>query len=320
MTIYFKNSYIEDSYSVIGRNEYDLSIKGQTNINDYYFGKKSFEQGESEMLLKSITGLLNKTKLKEQDIDIAIGGDLQNQILSNTFAFRNLDIPFLGIYSACATFCESLIIASNMLENNKINKVISCTSSSNLSSEKQFRFPIEYGAIRKYVNTFTLTGAVSTLLTKEKTKIKIESATIGSVVDIGYKDVNNFGAAMSPSAAKTIYEHLKDTKRTCDYYDVILTGDLGIYGINILKDLLKEKYDLEVNNIIDAGSIIYKDTNVVAGGSGPTCLPVILFNKILKENYKKILLVATGSLHSKLSSNLNESIPNISHVISMEVL
>ena len=320
MTLYFKNSYIKDSYSVIGRNEYGISIKGDLHINDYYLSKKSIEQGESEMLKKSIVGLLDKCKLKENDIDISLGGDLQNQILSNTLAYRNFNIPFLGLYSACATFAEALTIGSSILDNKSVNTIMISTSSSNLVSEKQFRFPIEYGAIKKYVNTFTVTGAVSVLLTNEKTNIKVEASTIGSVLDIGYKDSNNFGAVMALSAAKTIYEHFKDTKRSSNYYDLVLTGDLGVYGVNILNDLLKTQYNLEFDNIIDAGSILFKDTSKIAGASGPTCLPLILFNKILKEDYKKILLVLTGALHSKVSTNLNESIPSISHVISLEVL
>ena len=320
MTIYFKNAYIKNAYSVVGRNEYDISIKGDLYINDYYLSKKSFEQGESELLIKSISGLLSKCKKKETDIDVALSGDLQNQILASTLAYRNFNIPFLGLYSACATFCEGLIIGSNLLENKGINNIIISTSANNLASEKQFRFPIEYGAIRKYVNTFTATAAVSTLLTKEKTEIKIESATIGTVVDIGYNDANNFGAVMALSASKTISEHLKETNRSSEYYDIILTGDLGVYGVEILKELLRNEYKINATNIVDAGSILLKDTSVVAGGSGPVCLPLILFNKILKEKYKKILLVATGALHSKTSVNLKESIPNISHVVSLEVL
>lgn len=158
MTIYFKNAYIKNAYSVVGRNEYDISIKGDLHINDYYLSKKSFEQGESELLIKSISGLLSKCKKKETDIDVALSGDLQSQILASTLAYRNFNIPFLGLYSACATFCEGLIIGSNLLKNKGINNIIISTSANNLASEKQFRFPIEYGAIRKYVNTFTATA------------------------------------------------------------------------------------------------------------------------------------------------------------------
>ncbi len=321
MTLNFKNSYILDIYSLLGRNEYNVSIKPDKLIYDYYDEEKSVEQGECKYQIRTIKGILKKTKMNIEDIDVLVGGDLQSQLFASSFSARKFDIPHIGLYSACATFTESLLVSSLLLENGCKN-IIATTSAHNLASEKQFRFPIEYGALRKKVNTFTATGSVSTLLTKNKSNIKIESATIGKVVDLGFTDANDFGACMAPSAAKTIYEHLKDTNRTPDYYDLILTGDLGIYGIEILKEYLKKEYKINVKNILDAGSMIYdeKYLDTIAGASGPICLPLILFNKILKENYKKILLVGTGSLHSKTSCNLSESIPSISHAVSIEVI
>lgn len=322
MTLEFKNAYIKNGYTLIGRNEHTIKIKGDTNIEDYYDNEKSVEQAEASFQIKTIKGILKKEKITEENIDALVGGDLQSQLFASSFAARKFNIPFLGVYSACATFTESLITASNLLENNKVNNVIVTTSAHNLASEKQFRFPIEYGALRKKVNTFTATGSVSSLITNTPTNIKIESGTIGSVVDLGYTDSNNFGACMAPSAAKTINDHLKDTNRKIDYYDIVLTGDLGIYGINILKDYLKKEYNIEANNLVDAGSILFdsEELTEIAGGSGPVCLPFILFGSILKENYKKILLVGTGSLHSKTSCNLSESIPSVSHAVSLEVI
>lgn len=322
MTLKFTNSYIKDSFTLLGRNEYGVDIKTDKRIEDYYQDEKSVEQGESKYQVKSIKGLLRKLRLEEKDISLMIGGDLQNNLLASNFSAREFDIPFLGVYSACATFTEELIMASSFLETEKTNNIIVTTSAHNLASEKQFRFPIEYGAIRKKVNTFTATGSVSALLTNTKTNIKIESATIGKVVDLGYTDANNFGACMAPSAAKSIYEHLKETRRDANYYDLILTGDLGVYGVEILKEYLKEEYKITVENIKDAGTILFEKEagKEIAGGSGPVCLPLILFSKILKEKYKKILLVGTGSLHSKTSCNLGESIPSISHVVSLEVI
>ncbi len=321
MTLKFKKSYIKNYFTLLGRNEYNVNIKVDKKLEDYYNFEKSIEIAEASFQINSIKGVLKKENLKEKDINVLIGGDLQNQILASNFSARKFSIPFLGLYSACSTFTESLLIGA-MLTNMGVDNIIVTTSSHNLVSEKQFRFPIEYGSLKKKINTFTSTGSVSALLTNQKTNIKIESATIGNVIDIGYSDVNNMGAAMTPAAAKTIYDHLNDTNRSVDYYDLILTGDLGIYGINILKDYLKKEYKITKGNFIDAGSILY-DTNVtkkIAGGSGPTCLPLVLFSKILKQNYKKILLVGTGSLHSKLSANINESIPAISHAISLEVI
>lgn len=321
MTLEFKNAYIKNNYTLIGRNEHKIQIKTDANLNDYYDEEKSVEQAEAKFQIKSIENLIKKEKLDFKDIDVLIGGDLQSQIFASSFAARKFDLPFLGIYSACATFVEGLISASNLLDN-KINNVIVTTSAHNLASEKQFRFPIEYGALRKKVNTFTATGSVSALISKKPTNIRIETGTIGKVVDLGYNDANNFGACMAPSAAKTISEHLNDTKRTIDYYDLVLTGDLGIYGVKILKEYLKKEYKIEANNVMDAGSILFEKNELatIAGGSGPVCLPLVLFGSILNENYKKILLVGTGSLHSKTSCNLGESIPSVSHAISLEVL
>lgn len=319
MTIKFSNVYLGEAYTFIGKNEHKLTITGDESVNDYYMGKKSFEEGEVEYQKRSISGLIKKEKDKK--IDLLIGADLQNQLLASNFAARNYNYPFLGIYSACASYAEGLIIASSLIEQ-KLKNVVVTVSANNLASEKQFRFPIEYGAIRKKVNTFTVSASISSLVTSAKTKIKIESATIGNVVDIGYSDTNNMGAVMATSAHQTIVKHLKDTKRKPDYYDFVLTGDLGVYGVNILKELLEKEDNITLKNILDAGTLIFEDSgSSIAGGSGPVCLPLILNNKILKNKaIKKILIVATGSLHSKVSSNLGESVPSISHAVSLEVM
>lgn len=319
MTIKFSNVYLGDAYTFIGKNEHKLTITGDESVNDYYMGKKSFEEGEVEYQKRSISGLIKKEKDKK--IDLLIGADLQNQLLASNFAARNYNYPFLGIYSACASYAEGLIIGSSLIEQ-KLKNVVVTVSANNLASEKQFRFPIEYGAIRKNVNTFTVSASISSLVTSAKTKIKIESATIGNVVDIGYSDTNNMGAVMAPSAHQTIVKHLKDTKRKPDYYDFVLTGDLGVYGVNILKELLEKEDNITLKNVLDAGTLIFEDSgSSIAGGSGPVCLPLILNNKILKNKaIKKILIVATGSLHSKVSSNLGESVPSISHAVSLEVM
>ncbi len=322
MTLKFTNAYIKNSYTLLGRNEHNIKIKVDEKIKDYYNGEKSVEMGETSYQIKTTKGILKKEKLNVKDINMIIGGDLQNQLLPSNFSARKFDIPFLGIYSACSTFTESLLIGAMFVDSKMINNVILNTSAHNLASEKQFRFPIEYGALRKKVNTFTATGSVSALLTNIPTNIKVESATIGKVIDLGYNDANNFGACMAPAAGESLYEHFTDTNRNPEYYDLILTGDLGIYGVEILKDYLIEKYNIKANNIKDAGVMLFEEKSggEIAGGSGPICLPLILFSKILKENYKKILLVGTGSLHSKVSTNLNETIPSISHIVSLEVI
>ena len=317
MSEYYDNVYIKDKYSLLGSDKYNPIIKDSVNyfINDYYMKEKTIDTAESKY--QSIT--ISKLIEKYSNIDLLISGDLQNQILSSTLGAIDFNIPFLGIYSACATFTEGLIIASNIIKNKKSNIIVS-TSSHNLISEKQFRFPIEYGALRKRVNTCTATGSVSVLVCKEKSNIKIESSTIGSVCITNHKDTNDMGSAMAISCAKTLYKHFKDTKRKPSYYDLILTGDLGIYGTKIMCECFEKISKMKIKNIIDSGSIFYSDDCIYAGSSGPVCLPLILFDYIIPiKKYKRILIVGTGSLHSVVSSNLKLPIPSISHAVSLEV-
>ena len=317
MSEYYENVYINDYYSLLGSDKYNPIIKDKVNyfINDYYMNEKTVDTSESKY--QSIT--ISKLKEKHKKIDLLISGDLQNQILSSTLSALDTNIPFLGIYSACTTFTEGLIIASNFIKNNNYNVIVT-TSSHNLISEKQFRYPIEYGALRKKVNTCTATGSVSALLSNKISNIKVESSTIGSVFSTNHKDTNDMGSAMAPSCARVLYKHLIDTKRKANYYDLILTGDLGIYGTKIMCEYFERISHMKINNIIDSGSIFYAKKNVYAGASGPACLPLILFNYIIPmKKYKKILIIGTGSLHSVVSSNLNLSIPSISHAVSLEV-
>ncbi len=314
----FNNVYINNYYSIAGPKErlgkiknYDLTFK------DYYFGEKTFEKAEIKMQSVVLDYLL-----KNNSADIILGGDLSNQITNSTYAARNYNTSFLGLYSACATFAEELLVASNLLETNQVNSVICLTSSHNLTAEKEFRFPIEYGSPKKVTSTFTATGCVGCLLTNNQSNIKVESATIGKIIDLDWKDPNHFGAAMAPAAADTIFNHLKDLGRNADYYDVILTGDLGKIGSKILIEYMREEYNIILKNHLDAGTEIFCNSqDVNSGSSGPVTIPLVFFNRVIKNTqYKKILLVATGALHSPLMLNQKESIPAIAHAVSFEVI
>lgn len=322
-SIKYNNCYINDSYSVAGPMEKAGQIKNYDyTLDDYYFKEKTFEDAEAKMQKKAIDNLLFKNKLNESNIDLVIGGDLFNQIGITSKALENYNISFLGTYSACATFVENLIISANMLINKNIKKIIAITSSHNLTAEKQFRYPVEYGAMKYKCNTFTATGSVACLVSNNESSIKIESATIGQVINMGIKDVNNIGAVMAPAAASTIIKHLEETKRDVNYYDVIVTGDLGSVGSVILKEFLNINYNLKLKNHIDAGMEIYSKTqDINAGSSGPVSLPLVLFNKILKnKKYKKILIVGTGSLHTPTLVNQKNSLAAIAHAVSLEVI
>jgi len=324
MTYYFKNVFINSKYSLLASKENEPLVKKYTDkfVDDYYLGEKSVELAEAKYQEITINGLMNKTKIKKENIDMIISSDLQNQILASSLSASNFKIPMIGVYSACASFVEGLIIASNFIENNnKSQNIIITTSSHNLVSEKQFRFPVEYGAVRKMVNSFTATGSISALISNNKKGIKVESATIGNVIKTNHKDANDMGSAMAPAAAEVILRHLKDTNRSPEYYDVILTGDLGEYGTLIMKEYFKKISGKELKNIIDAGSIFYKQDTIYAGASGPISGPLILFDHVFKnKKIKKVLFCATGALHSTVSCNLGLPMPGICHVVSLEVL
>ncbi len=329
MTIEYKNVFIEDTYTICGNYENDGPLSkyfDKKYPKDLYFGEKSWEKAESHILKESVKNIINKNKLKDQDIDLLISGDLQNQIAASDYMARDFDIPFIGIYEACSTMGEALSIASTYIDNTKAQKIIVATSSHNMVSEKQFRNPTEYGTPKPKTATFTATGAVSVLLTNKKTKIKIESSTIGKVIDMGIKDVNHMGAVMAPAAGEVIYNHLKDTKRDISYYDLILTGDLGLYGKNILKEYMMTNYNIELkDNYNDCGVMLYDldKQPVLAGGSGPVCSSLVMFAYIYKEmlkgKYNKVLFVPTGAIFSPTFTFQKESIPSIANAISMEV-
>ncbi len=319
----FKNVYIKDYYSLVGPLEKESRLKNyDLAMDDYYFKEKTFEKSEVKMQQTVIDNILQKNNLNIRDIDYLIGGDLSNQISVTNYNAVNYNVPFLGIYSACATFAESLILGSILIDGANAKKTLLVTSSHNLNAEKQFRYPVEYGAPKPHTSTFTTTGAISTILSKESGPIKIESATIGRTIELGEKDANNLGAVMAPAAATTLKTHLTELKRDIDYYDLVLTGDLGCIGSNILKEFCLETYNLKLKKYIDAGCELFlKSQDTYAGGSGPACLPLVLYNKILKQNkYKKILIIATGALHNVAMVNQKQSIPAIAHAVSLEVL
>ena len=330
MTIKYNNVYIEDTYTICGNYENDGPLSkyfDKKYDKDLYFGEKSWEKAEVHLLKEANKNIINKNKLKDKDIDLLISGDLQNQIAASDYMARDFDIPFMGIFEACSTIAEGLIIGSTFIDSKKAKKIIVSTSSHNMVAEKQFRNPTEYGAPKPKTATFTATGAASILLSNRKNKVRIESSTIGKVVDLGITDVNNMGAVMAPAAGDVIYNHLKDTKREPEYYDLILTGDLGVYGKEILKDYMMTKYNIELkDNYNDCGTMIYDIDRqpVFAGASGPVCSALTVFGYIYKEmlkgKYKRILMVPTGAVFSPTFTFQKESIPGIANAVSLEVI
>lgn len=324
MTINFNNVYIKDYFNIAGPFEKKGPLgKGyNTTTNDFYFGELTFEKSESKMIKYVVENIVNRNQLSITDLDCIIGGDLLNQLSAHHCALRNNGVPFIGLYSACSISAHAMINAGILIEHNYATKIVTTTSSHNLAAEKQFRYPNEYGGPKPKVTTFTSTGAVAFLLTNQPSDIKVLSGTIGSIIDMNVKDAFNMGAAMAPAAADTLALHLENTNTKISDYDLIITGDLGRVGKNIFKDYYKKVYKRALKNYDDAATMIYnyKKQDIYAGGSGCACLPLVLTAKILKEKkYKKILFIATGSLHSQTMVLQKESIPAIAYAVSLEV-
>ena len=324
-TIEFTNSPgIKSNYTIVGEKE------GCGNFKDYYdyvlkddtFGEKSYELAERKLLEHSIVNALDRAGIKTADLDLLISGDLLNQIISSSFTAREYGFTFLGLYGACSTMAEAIAVGATYIDGGYFNTIACATGSHFSSAERQYRFPLELGNQRPPVSQWTVTGAGCMVLSSEKSDKVISNATFGKVVDYGVNDVNNMGAAMAPAAMSTLIAHFEDTKTTPDDYDLILTGDLGKLGSEILLDLMEHNgYKLK-DNYSDCGQMIFNNNQkTYQGGSGAGCSAVILnsyvMQKMNKDKYKKVLFCATGALLSTLSSQQGESIPGICHAVEI---
>ena len=329
MTFYYKNVYINNTSTVVGPYEKKGPLNGyfDKKYDDLYIGEKSFEKGEIKLVRDSLVILLKKIGLTKYDIDLVIGSDLLNQITASTYGCYSVGKGFIGVYSACSGSVLELIIASNFIESGFINNAICVVSSHNMTSEKQFRYPTEYGSIRKKTSTFTSTGAASCFLSNKKSDIRIECATLGQIMDYSQNDPNDMGRVMAPSAINTLVKHFEETGRTPKDYDLILTGDLGMYGMGIVKDYLVEKYNIVLDNYNDCGVMLYNlntQNDINAGGSGIVCSPLVVYSYIFDlmkaKKLKRVLFLATGALFSPISVYQKENINSICHAVSLEVI
>ena len=330
MTNKYENVYLNEVGTVVGPYEHEgpLSKRFDRSYPDLYANMDSLETAEIALMKESVDIVLDKVNKKKEDIELFVAGDLQNQITSSCYTAEYVNSPFLGVYSACASNVEGLIIASNMLESKSVKNSLVSVSSHNMVAEKQFRNPTEYGAPKPNTATFTATGGASAYLSNKKSKIRIESSTIGKVMDLEQTDPNHMGACMAPAAAYTINKHLSDTNRDISYYDLIVTGDLGNCGKEILKEYMQTEYGITLgDNYNDCGLMLYDiDTQkeVQAGGSGPVCSALVvygdLFNRMKQGELKKVLYVATGALFNPSLIFQKENILSIAHAISLEVV
>ncbi len=296
-------------------------------IEDDLFGEESWEKAESRFQYEAATTALRKAGLTPAQVDVSLGGDLLNQIMAASMAAREMHIPFLGLYGACSTMAESLCIASMLVDGGYVRHAL-CTASSHFcSAERQYRFPLEYGCQRPPTAQWTVTGAGSVVLSGDETRpalCRATHVTIGRIVDMDIKDANNMGAAMAPAAADTISRHLQDTGRTASDYDLIVTGDLGRVGHDVLLALMQERgQPLDPARYTDCGLEVFapeQDTH--CGGSGCGCSAVVLGGHLLRRmqqgQLRRVLFLATGALLSPTTSQQGESIPGIAHAIALE--
>ena len=294
-------------------------------VDDEFYGESSWEKAESKFIKDTTNLVLSKSGISNKDIDFCFAGDLLNQCISSTFGLREINIPFFGIFGACSTFAEALILGSMSIDGNFANNVLCAVSSHFCSAEKQFRFPLELGNQRPPTSQWTVTGSGACILSKEGTGPYITHITPGKIVDMGIKDANNMGSAMAPAAIDTLIAHLTDTSRSPDYYDAIFTGDLGYIGRDIVLEIANSKgYNLK-NNYNDCGILIFdknkQDTH--SGGSGCACSATVfsgyLYKELKNKRLKKLLLITTGALTNSTTSQQGESIPGIAHAVSIEM-
>lgn len=296
--------------------------------DDLWMGKTSYEQAHRILLEEAAQTAMKKGELKQEDIQFFLAGDLINQITPSSFAARDLQIPYFGLFGACSTSMEGLALASFMVNYQGANNVLTGASSHNAAVEKQFRYPTEYGGQKPPTAQWTVTGAGVALITKNQSDERLPyttSATIGKVVDMGLADPFNMGGAMAPAAADTILAHFQDLQLDPSYYDLIVTGDLGKIGRETVIALLKEKgLTIDEKIMKDCGLLIYtNDQPVQSGASGAGCSATVMYGHLLNEMkkgmYKRILCVATGALLSPLTVQQGETIPCIAHAVSIEI-
>ena len=290
---------------------------------DTLFGEKTWEQAEKKMQQLALDRLAEKAGIKKTDFQLVLSGDLLNQCIGSSFSLRNSGIPHLGLYGACSTMAESLLVASMAVGGGFADHVVAQTSSHFASSERQYRFPLGYGGQRPPTSQWTVTGSGAALVCTSGTGPRIECCTVGTVTDLGITDANNMGAAMAPAAFSTIQAHMQDLKRTPEDFDMIVTGDLGQLGKELLLELGKRNRLNLGGNLTDCGTLVFDNTvqDVHCGGSGCGCSAVTLcgdlLNRLNSGDLKRILFCGTGALLSPTSTQQGLPIPGVCHAVSI---
>lgn len=311
--------------SVAGKKESEgpLGVYFDVNNNDPYFGQKTWEQGEKQMQQVALETLANKAGMSLSELELVVSGDLLNQCIGSSFSLRNTGIGHIGLYGACSTMAEGLLVSAMIVGGGFKDRVVAMTSSHFASSERQYRFPLGYGGQRTPTSQWTVTGAGAAMVCKTGKGPKIEACTIGTVTDLGIKDANNMGAAMAPAAYNTIKTHFEDFGITADAYDLIITGDLGQMGLEMLLCLARNDGLSLGGKLADCGTMVFDvlKQDVHSGGSGCGCSAITLcgylLDKLSSKKLKKILFCGTGALLSPTSTQQGLPIPGICHAVAI---
>ncbi len=311
--------------SIAGKKESQGPLAGSFDktFRDTLLGQKTWEQAERKMQELCLRTLAEKAGLHAWEMDLVYSGDLLNQCIGSSFSLRNMNIPHLGLYGACSTMAESLLLAGLTVDGGYADRVAAMTSSHFASSERQYRFPLGYGGQRTPTAQWTVTGAGAALVCSEGQGPRLLCGTVGTVRDLGIKDPGNMGAAMAPAAYATIRAHLEDLNLTPGDYDLIVTGDLGQLGKDLLLELASRD-GLELGGkLADCGTMVFDNTrqDVHSGGSGCGCSAVTLCGHLLGQlstgKLKKILFCGTGALLSPTSTQQGLPIPGICHAVAI---
>lgn len=309
--------------SIAGKKEVEgpLSHTFDIKCRDTYFGQTTWEQAEKHMQQLILKKLVNKAGISMEEIGLVFSGDLLNQCIGSSFSLRNTGIPHLGLYGACSTMSESLLMASMAVQGGFSDQVVAMTSSHFASSERQYRFPLGYGGQRTPTSQWTVTGSGAALVCSQGTGPKITACTIGTVTDLGVKDANNMGAAMAPAAYQSIRAHFEDLQCSPADFDLIVTGDLGQTGKELLMELARRDGISLGGKLTDCGTLIFDNTtqDVDSGGSGCGCSAIVLCGYLLEQlksgKLKKILFCGTGALLSPTSTQQGLPIPGVCHAV-----
>lgn len=311
--------------NVVGKREGDGPLANSFDFinHDSFFGEKTWEKAESSMQRQALAAALDKAGIPASNLDYIFAGDLLNQCIGSSFAMREQGIPYYGLYGACSTMAESLSLAALIIDGGYADWAAAVTSSHFCSAERQYRTPLEYGGQRTPTAQWTATAAGAVILSAEGPGPYITHVTTGRIVDQGIKDANNMGAAMAPAAYHTLSTHFTETGLPPSAYDLIVTGDLGALGKEIVLDFFsRDGFDLSAN-YNDCGLMLYelKRQDVHCGGSGCGCSAAVLtgylLNGMREGRWKKILFAATGALLSPTSTQQGESIPGICHAVAI---